>query len=102
MKIFNMFKRKSKLETKNTELKYFCDKCSKELSFEMYQTKKCFWCDSKSKPVIVKEIDKTPTNIKDLNSMLIQHNWNSLNNFYKRKEERLTNGTYCKKKKSSK
>lgn len=102
MKLSNLLKRKSKLENKNQDLKYYCDKCSKELSFEMYQAKKCFWCDAKHKPVIVKEVDKTPTNIKDLNNMLLNHTWESLNKYHQRKEEKLTNDTYSKKKKSSK
>ena len=99
MKILNFLKRKKKLETKNEELKYYCQKCSKELSFEMYKANRCFWCDAKSKPVVVKEVDKTPTNIKDLNSILINANQNSLNRFNQRKE--VNSDTNSKKQKNS-
>lgn len=101
MKILNFLKRKKKLETKNEELKYYCQKCSKELSFEMYQAKKCFWCDAKSKPVIVKEIDHTPKNIKGLNAILINSNWNHINKYNQRKEVNI-NGINRKKEKSAK
>lgn len=100
--MFNFLKRKSKLNHKNEELKYYCDKCSKELSFEMYQSKKCFWCESKHDPIVVKEVDKSPKTIKDLNQMLIEHNWKSIDKYNQRKEVKLKNGTNRKKKKSVK
>lgn len=83
MKWFKKFINRKKLQNDNPELKYYCNKCSKQISYAMYLEKKCIWCDSKMKPIIVKEIDKTPKSIKDLNQILIEHNNNSISKFKK-------------------
>ncbi len=98
--MINIFKKRTKLASDDQQLKYYCSKCNKELTFEMYESKKCFWCDSKNKnPIVVKEIDKTPTSISELNRVIIDGNYNSLLKFYKQKEEILNDS---KKQKNSK
>ncbi len=84
-KIFTTKKQKH-IEVNNPELKYYCNKCGSELSYQMYLENKCIWCDSKCSPQIVKEIDKTPKNLYQLHSILINSNQKSLERFRKKEK----------------